>query len=114
MKRPAQMTVIPDSPSKRRVPGSPGRASPMAMDTGTVITQLAPGLQEVVRTALKEVVPYAVEKAITGGGKTRAERATEQATKKEREAREQVVKQRGNHCKYAGTTDCPARPVGGC
>ena len=92
VKRPAQRTVIPDSPSKRRVPGSPGRASPMAMDTGTVITQLAPGLQEVVRTALKEVLPDAVEKAITSGGKTPAERATEEATKKEREAREQVVK----------------------
>ena len=88
----AQRTIIPDSPSKRRVPGSPGRASPMAMDTGTVITQLAPGLQEVVRTALKEVLSDAVEKAIRSGGKTRAERATEQATKKEREAREQVVK----------------------
>ena len=92
VKRPAQRTIIPDSPSKRRVPGSPGRASPMAMDTGTVITQLAPGLQEVVRTALKEVLPDAVEKAIASGGKTRVERATEQATKKEREAREQVVK----------------------
>ena len=92
VKRPAQRTIIPDSPSKRRVPGSPGRASPMAMDTGTVITQLAPGLQEVVRTALKEVLPDAVEKAIASGGKTPAERATEQATKKEREAREQVVK----------------------
>ena len=92
MKRPAQRTIIPDSPSKRRVPGSPGRASPMAMDTGTVITQLAPGLQEVVRTALKEVLPDAVEKAIASGGKARAERATEQATNKEREAREQVVK----------------------
>ena len=56
------------------------------------ITQLAPGLQEVVRTALKEVLPDAVEKAIASGGKTRAERATEQATKKEREAREEVVK----------------------
>ena len=44
VKRPAQRTVITDSPSKRRVPGSPGRASPMAMDTGTVITQLPPGL----------------------------------------------------------------------
>ena len=83
VERPAQRTIIPDSPSKRRVPGSPGRASPMAMDTGTVITQSAPGLQEVVRTALKEVLPDAVEKAITSGGKTRAEK---------REAREQVVK----------------------
>ena len=92
VKRPAQRTAIPDSPSKQRAPGSPGRASPMATDTGTVITQLAPGLQEVVRTALKEVLPDAVEKAITSGGKTRAERATEQATKKEREAREHVVK----------------------
>ena len=92
VKRLGQRTIIPDSPSKRRVPGSPGRASPMAMDTGTVITQLAPGLQEVVRTALKEVLPDAVEKAIASGGKTRAERATEQATKNEREAREQVVK----------------------
>ena len=92
VKRFAQRTIIPDSPSKRRVPGSPGLASPMAMDTGTVITQLAPGLQEVVRTALKEVLPDAVEKAIASGGKTRVERATEQATKKEREAREQVVK----------------------
>ena len=92
VKRPAQRTIIPDSPSKRRVPGSPGWASPMAMDTGTMITQLALGLQEVVRTALKEVLPDAVEKAIASGGKTRAERATEQATKKEREAREQVVK----------------------
>ena len=92
VKRPAQRTVIPDSPSKRRVPGSPGRASPMAMDTGAVITQLAPGLQEVVRTVLKEVLPDAVEKAITSGSKTRAERATEQATKKERAAREEVVK----------------------
>ena len=88
VKRPTQRTIIPDSPSKRRVPGSPGRASPMAMDTGTVITQLALGLQEVVRTALKEVLPDAVEKAIASGGKTRAERATERATKKEREARE--------------------------
>ena len=44
VKRRAQRTVITDSPSKRRVPGSPRRASPMAMDTGTVITQLAPGL----------------------------------------------------------------------
>ena len=40
VKRPAQRTIIPDSPSKRRIPGSPGRASPMAMDAGTVITQL--------------------------------------------------------------------------
>ena len=92
VKRPAQRTVIRDSPSKGRARGSPGRASSMAMDTGTVITQLAPGLQEVVRTALKEVLPDAVEKAITSGGKTRAERATEEATKKEREAREKVVK----------------------
>ena len=60
VKRPAPRTVITDSPSKRRVPGSPGRASPMAMDTGTVITQLAPGLREVVRTALKEMFPDAV------------------------------------------------------
>ena len=57
-----------------------------------MITQLAPGLQEVVRTALKVVLPDAVEKAMASGGKTRAERDTEQATKKEREAREQVVK----------------------
>ena len=92
VKRPAQRTVFTDSPSKRRVPGSPGPASPVAMDTGTVITQLAPGLQEVVRTAFKEVLPDAVEKAMASGGKTRAELATEQATKKEREAREQVVK----------------------
>ena len=92
VKRPAQRPPITDSPSKRRVPGSPGRASPMAMDTGTVITQLPPGLQEVVRTALKEVLPDAVEKAMASGGKTRAERATQQATKKEREAREQVAK----------------------
>ena len=114
MKRRAHRTVITDSPSKRRVPGGPGLASPMAMATGTVITQLAPGLQEVPRTALKEVLPDAVEKAMASGGKTRAEGATEQATKKEREAREQVVKHEGNHCKYAGTTDCPRRPVGGC
>ena len=91
VKRPAQRTVITDPPSKRRVLGSPGRASPMAMDTGTWITQLACGLQEVVRTALKEALPDAVEKAMASGVKTRAERATEQATKKEREAREQVV-----------------------
>ena len=77
MKRPAQRTVITDSPSKRLVPGSPGQASPMAMDTGTVITQLAPGLQEDVRAALKEVLPDAVEKAMASGGKTRAQRATE-------------------------------------
>ena len=64
----------------------------MAVDTGTVVTQLAPELHEVVRTALKEVLPDAVEKAMASGGKTRAERATEQATKKEREAREQVLK----------------------
>ena len=70
---------MPDPPSKRRVPGSPGRASQMAMHTGRVITQLALGLQEVMRTALKEVLPDAVEKAIASGGKTRAERATEQA-----------------------------------
>ena len=50
VKRPAPKTVITDSPSKQRVPGSPGRASPIVMDTGTVITQLALGLQEVVRT----------------------------------------------------------------
>ena len=92
VKQPAQRSVITDSPSKRRVPGSPGRASPMAMDTGTVITQLAPGLQEVVLTVLKEVLPDAVEKAMASGCRTRAERATEQATKKEREAREQIVK----------------------
>ena len=92
MKRRAPRTVITDSPSKRRVPGSPGRASRMAMDTGTVITQLAPGLQEVVRTTLKEVLPDAVEKPMGSGGKTRAKRATEQATKEEREAREQVLK----------------------
>ena len=91
VKRPAQRTVITDSPSRRRVPGSPGLASPMAMDTGTVITQLSPGLQEVVRTALKEVLPDAVEKAMASGGNTRTERATEHATKKEHEAREQVV-----------------------
>ena len=65
----------------------------MAMDTGTVITQLAPGLPEVVRTVLKEVLPDAVEKAMASGGRTRAERATEQASKNEREAQEQVVKQ---------------------
>ena len=90
--RPAQRTVITDSPSERRVPGTPGRASPMAMDTATVITQVAPWLQEVARTALKEVLPDAVEKVMASGGKTRAQPATEQATKKEREAREQVVK----------------------
>ena len=45
-----------------------------------------------MRTALKEVLPDAVEKAMASGGKTQAVRATEQATKKEREAREQVVK----------------------
>ena len=88
VKRPAQRIVITDSPSKRRVPGSPGRASPMAIHTGTMITRLAPGLQEVVRTALKEVLPDAVEKAMASGGWTRAERATEQATEKERKARE--------------------------
>ena len=92
VKRHAPGTVITDSPSKRRVPGSPGRASPMVMDTGTVITQLPPRLQEVVRTALKEVLLDAVEKEMANGGKTRAERATEQATKKSREAREEVVK----------------------
>ena len=92
VKRPAPKIVITDSTSKRRVPGSPGRASPMVVDTGTVVTQLAPGLQEVVRMALKEVLPNAVEKAMASGGRTRAERATEQATKKEREAREQVLK----------------------
>ena len=46
----------------------------------------------IVRTTLKEVLPDAVEKAMASGGKTGAERATEQASKKEREAREQVVK----------------------
>ena len=45
-----------------------------------------------MRTALKEVVPDAVEKAMASGGRTRAERATEHATRKEREAREWVVK----------------------
>ena len=64
----------------------------MAMDTGTVILRLAPGLQEVVRTALKEVLPDAVEKTMASGRQTRAQQATEHATKKEREAREQVVK----------------------
>ena len=109
VRRPAQGTVVPDTSSKRRVPGSPGRASPMAMDTGTVITQLAPGLQEVVRTALREVLPDAVEKAITSGGKTLAERATEQATKKEARNTGTGGQARGNHCKYAGTTDCPGK-----
>ena len=42
--------------------------------------------------ALKEVLPDAVEKAMASGGKTRAERATERATNKEREAREWVLK----------------------
>ena len=92
MKRPTSRTVITDPPSKRRVPGSLGLASPMAVDTGTVVTQLAPGLQEVVRTAFKEVLPDAVEKTMASSGKTRAERGTEHATKKEREAREQVLK----------------------
>ena len=64
----------------------------MAMDTGTVITQLAPRLQEVVRTELKGVLPDAVQKAMASGGKTRAEQATEQATKKQREAQEQAFK----------------------
>ena len=45
-----------------------------------------------MRTALKEGWLDAVEKAMASGGKTRAERAMEQATKKEREAREQLVK----------------------
>ena len=53
---------------------------------------LARGLQEVVRTALKEVLPDAVEKAMASGGKTRADRATDQAPKKEREAREPIFK----------------------
>ena len=44
VKRFAPRTVITDSPSKRHVPGSPGRAIPMAVDTGTVVMQLAPGL----------------------------------------------------------------------
>ena len=105
VKRPAPRTVITDSPSKRRVPGSPGRASPMAMDTGTVITQLAPELQEVMRTALKEVLRDAVEKAMASGSNTRAERATEQATKKERKAWEQVVKH------GATIANLQARPV---
>ena len=64
----------------------------MVVDAGTMVTQLALGLQEVVRTALKEVLPNAVQKAMASGGKPRAERATEQATKKEREARERVLK----------------------
>ena len=92
VKRPAPRTVITNSLSKRRIPGSPGQASPMALDTGTVVTQLAPGLQVVVRRALKELLPDAVEKVTASGGKIRAERATEQATKKEREARERVLK----------------------
>ena len=92
MKRPAPITVITDSPSKRRVPGSPGRPSPMAVDTGIVVTQLARALREVVRMALKEVLPDAVEKAMASGGKTPVERAMEHATKKECEAREQVLK----------------------
>ena len=41
---------------------------------------------------LKEVLPDAVEKAMASGGRTRAEQATEQATKKEREARELAVR----------------------
>ena len=94
VKRPAPRTVITDSPSKRRVQGSPRRASPMAMHTGTVITQLAPGLQEVVRTALKEVLPGAIEKAMASSGNAWEERATEQATKREVEARDQVVNRR--------------------
>ena len=77
MKQPAPKNVITDSHSKQRGPGSPGRASPMAVDTGTVVMQMAPGLQEVVRTALKEVLLDAVEKAMASGGKTRAKRATE-------------------------------------
>ena len=69
VKRPAPRTVITDSPSKRRVPGSPGRTSLMAVDTGTVVTQLARGFWEVVRTALKEVLLDAVVKAMASGGK---------------------------------------------
>ena len=83
----------------------------MAMDTGTVITQLAPRLQEVVRTALKEVLPDAVEKAIASGGKTRAERATEQATKKEREAREHVVKHEATIASMQARGEDAAREV---
>ena len=45
-----------------------------------------------MRTALKEVLLDDVEKAMASGGKSRAERGTERATKKEREAREQVLK----------------------
>ena len=42
--------------------------------------------------ALKEVLPDAVEKSMASGGKTRTERATEQATKKEHEARERFLR----------------------
>ena len=45
-----------------------------------------------MRTALKEVLPDAAEKAMASGNRTRAERATEQATGKEHEAQEHVVK----------------------
>ena len=77
----------PESPSKRRVQDSPIHGSRDALDATTLVSQLAPELKDVLRATMRDIVPDVVEKAMASGSKTRAERAVDQANKRECEAR---------------------------
>ena len=78
------------SPSKRGVQHSPICGSRDALDATTLVSQLARVMKGVLRETMKEIVPDVVEKAVASSSKTRAERAVDQANKRECEPRDIV------------------------
>ena len=83
---------LEESPSKRRVQDSPICGSGDALDTTALVSQLVPELKDVLQATMRCIVPVVIQKAVASGSLIRAERAVDQANKREREAREIVLK----------------------
>ena len=64
-----------------------------AMQLPWFYKQLVPKPKDTLRATMREIVPDDVAKAMASGFKTRAERAVDQAHKREREARDIVPQQ---------------------
>ena len=90
-KRTGAAALDVESPRKRRVQDDPIRGDWDVWDATPLVSQLAPGLRDVMRSTMTDVVPDVVEKSMALGSKTREERAVEQASKREREAKELIL-----------------------
>ena len=88
----ATTAPVVESPSKRRVQDIPIRGSRDALDAAVLVSQLVPKVKDVLRSTMRDIVPDIVEKAMASGGKTRAKWGVEQPNKREREARDIVMK----------------------